>query len=361
PQGRRPVKSWSPVTATRRAEDFLYNVLEYPTLTPVGVPGTQSAQPQALFEAALSPTDVSDEPLDGPVKFFTNVQPPRKLQRNEGNTVVNTNAEAGDPPDFPESCLVVQDEFDFIPAICLCAKRTVMKNTICYVKIVGTMQTLATQIQAMISKPVFVVATDVSAAIPRVLQAFESPVGCLVFCNALVPPIKRLQVQTVHQVIHAGWVGDGLYYDQQSNPVGLIRQRLILTQSEYTFLKQHPPGSSIVCSAVFSSDPSSKFALGSARDNWKHQLKAAPLKALSGCYMEWMLYHGAGPYKIKGLPGIDLVEHANDFAKTILLRGSDFPDDKSLLGGRLAVTEGFARYLKLMPAVHAKLLRIGSG
>ncbi|KAG9091123.1 hypothetical protein FRC06_000703, partial [Ceratobasidium sp. 370] len=145
PQGRRPVKTWSPVTFTHRASGFLYNVLEYPPLTPVGADAIPSTR-QLLSGATPEPANASDEPLRDPVKMFTDVRAPRELQRNGGNIpVMISPQEEGDLSDFSENCLVVQDEFDFIPAICLSAKNPAMKNTICYVKIVGTMQTLAAQ------------------------------------------------------------------------------------------------------------------------------------------------------------------------------------------------------------------------
>lgn len=59
----------------------------------------------------------------------------------------------------------------------------------------------------MISKPVFVVATENSAAIPKVLQAFDSPAGGLVFCNSFLPPTGKIYTKKINQVIHAGWAG----------------------------------------------------------------------------------------------------------------------------------------------------------
>lgn len=60
----------------------------------------------------------------------------------------------------------------------------------------------------MTARPVFVIATENSAAIPKVLQAFDSNTGGLVFCNSFIPTISKIYAKKIDQVIHVGWDGD---------------------------------------------------------------------------------------------------------------------------------------------------------
>ncbi|KAL5634337.1 hypothetical protein ACGC1H_002417 [Rhizoctonia solani] len=70
---------------------------------------------------------------------------------------------------------VVPEDFCLIPAICMLAKDVSCKNIICYVQIVGVIQPLITQIHALTSRPIFIIASPNSAALPGALKAFDSP------------------------------------------------------------------------------------------------------------------------------------------------------------------------------------------
>ncbi|KAG8725168.1 hypothetical protein FRC09_006791 [Ceratobasidium sp. 395] len=412
PRGQRYVPSWSPMTLVACANLYMRDVLKYPVqkdsdLSCQGFPPKVSRafvaanELEVAVEAGLLNVE-NEEPrlhpwFDRPkTETYTpnnksrdslSACAPSQLQsspnsvelhaattdihnptRLRGDPAANTSGATPmsavifqQPNDLhgpSKTCLVVDNEFEFIPAICYYARNPDVKNTVCYVKIVGIMQTLSTQIQALISRPVFVVATDMSEAIPRVLQAFESPTGCLVFCNTLIPLSKRLQTKAIHQVIHAGWISNRPYYEQQTNCAGLLRKQQILTQSDYTILSQKLPYLSASC--VFSSNLLSEPYWTKTLESWKHQLRVAPKKALNGCYMEWMLYHATGPYKVSNWSIIDLVNQANQFAELVLLRGSADENGDKFVGDKLSVTEGFVRHMGLGLAVKTRILELGS-
>lgn len=71
-----------------------------------------------------------------------------------------------------------------------------------------------------------------------------------------------------------------------------------------------------------------------------------------------MMYYFDGPHKIKSWSALDVVNHANDFMIKVLSRGAQDSPLVPLLGGPPSVTSGFARHLKLQPAVEAGILRV---
>ncbi|QRV90423.1 hypothetical protein RhiJN_18441 [Ceratobasidium sp. AG-Ba] len=255
-------------------------------------------------------------------------------------------------------CLIIEDIFDSIPAICYYARNPSFKNIVCYVRIVGVMQALASQIRAIVPKPVFVVANEISAFIPSALRALSSPSGCLVICNTLLPLPNRLKAKNIHQVIYAGWIEDCPHYQQQTDCNGLLQKVIISTRSERDSTLQLPRGSQVMGEAKLALNAYMRSQLDNVRELWRHQLRVAPTKALNSCYIEWILYYGAGSSKSKNWSVVDLVRHANGFARSALLRGLEVQGGQRMLGGQLAVTESIVQYLKLWPAVEANILRV---
>jgi hypothetical protein len=71
-----------------------------------------------------------------------------------------------------------------------------------------------------------------------------------------------------------------------------------------------------------------------------------------------MMFHFDGPHKAKGWTVMEAVGHANSFSRNVLLRGDQKLTTLRLVGGPLAVTPGFARHLKLQPAIEAGIVRV---
>lgn len=158
----------------------------------------------------------------------------------------------------------------------------------------------------MTSKPVFIVATENSAAIPKVLQAFESPAGGLVFCNSFLPPMAKIYTKKIDQVIHVGWAGtvdrcecivasETLWRNSpftidkaQLNNSGVTRVRMVLTPPEHVIASQPQDHLKMVGLRPGSITTTS---LALSRDQWRQQLKQSPEKSLNGCYMVCHLMH----------------------------------------------------------------------
>ncbi|EUC62830.1 hypothetical protein RSOL_457080 [Rhizoctonia solani AG-3 Rhs1AP] len=247
-----------------------------------------------------------------------------------------------------EYCVVLED-FHLIPAICMLAKDISCKNIICYVQIVGVIQTLITQIHALTSRPIFIVASPNSAALPGALKAFDSPVGGIVFCNYLLPPCQPLHSKTIHRIIHAGWTGKPELYSQQISTTSNAPNSMIMTKSQYLGIPEPNAlfGESQLNMTRKLLDPAHFDAIVS---KWESQMNHAPEKALNACYMEWLAYHGKGQYKVETWSTIELVTQANMFGEKVLRRkGSPT---------KLAASEGLVRHLKLQPAVQAGVLRV---
>ncbi|KAF8598626.1 hypothetical protein BDV93DRAFT_334704 [Ceratobasidium sp. AG-I] len=202
PHGHRYVQPWTPLMLALRANQYLLDVLKYevhlkakftlpaslPALWPsyIAFHGLQPAVDAGVLNV-IAPATMIRTP---------NVAKPEAEKPAKGNTSIS------------REYVIVSDMFDIIPAVCNLAADKAYKNTICYVKIVGIMQTLVAQIQKMTSKPVFIIATENSAAIPKALQALDSAAGGLVFCNSFAPPTGKLYTKKLDQVIHVGWAGD---------------------------------------------------------------------------------------------------------------------------------------------------------
>ncbi|KAF8596815.1 hypothetical protein BDV93DRAFT_570562 [Ceratobasidium sp. AG-I] len=383
PYGHRHVQSWSPLILALRGNQYLLDVLKYrvrlkvklnipaslPALSPtyVAFHGLQSAVDAGILNVSAPATIIVEPNVAKPAPSLNcagsnnktatssthapvslrSARPTVEQPGGETSTKGSTNA--------PREYIIVQDTFDVLPAVCNLSDDKAYKNTICYVKFVGTMQILTAQIQKMTSKPVFVIATENSAAIQKVLQAFDSATGGLVFCNSLIPPISKIYVKKIDQVIHMGWTGDIVSYVAQTTHSSLSRTQMILTPPEHATASQPVDHLRAVGLQVGTMVESS---LALSRDQWRRQLKEAPKKSLNGCYMDWIQHHGAGTYKVQSWSKVDLVLNANIFASSVLLRGTGGCSSHLPLGGPLAVTPGFVKRQKLQPAIDAKVLRV---
>ncbi|CUA71110.1 hypothetical protein RSOLAG22IIIB_09323 [Rhizoctonia solani] len=239
--------------------------------------------------------------------------------------------ESDQAPAQTSEYFVIPEDFHMIPAV------------------VGVMQTLITQIHALTSKPIFIVASPNSAALPRALKAFESPTGGIVFCNYLLPLCQPLRTKSVHRIIHAGWTGKLDLYSQQINATGNTSNYMIVTQSQYSGISDPDVtfGASQLNMArkVFDS-----VTFDAMVSKWENQLNHAPEKALNGCYMEWIAYHGKGQNKVDTWSIVELVSQANIFGEKVLRRKGN--------PSTLAASEGLVKHLKLQPAVQAGVLRV---
>ncbi|CAE6481704.1 unnamed protein product [Rhizoctonia solani] len=250
---------------------------------------------------------------------------------------------------MPREYFIVLEDFNIIPAICMLAKDSSCKNIICYVQVVGVIQTLVTQITALTSKPVFIVASPNSAALPGALKAFDSNTGGIVFCNYLLPLCQALRTKPVHRIIHAGWVGKLNLYSEQINTTTDAQNCIIMTQYQYSSIPDPivifgEPGLNLTQNVLEPSIFDTMIA------QWENQLNNAPKKILNRCYMEWISYHGRGRYKVEAWSIIELVTKANTFGEKVLGRKGD--------RGVLEVSEGLVKDLQLQPAVQAGVLRV---
>ncbi|KAG8688728.1 hypothetical protein FRC11_004907, partial [Ceratobasidium sp. 423] len=267
--------------------------------------------------------------LDGkPVQSAAGTNPTHQIGSDDDNKTKPTSEQA---PTKIREYFVVPDDFHLIPAICMLAKEKSCKNVICYVQIVGVIQTLINQIHSLTSKPIFIIASPNSAALPGALKAFDSPTGGIVFCNYLHPLCQPLHTESIHRIIHAGWIGKLALYSQQINTAGNAQKCIIMTQSQHSAIPDPD--------AIFGTSGLniSRSLLDPARFDtmvaqWESQLNHAPEKALNRCYMEWISYHGHGPSKIASWSTIELVSHANLFGENVLRRKGG--------SGALAASEG---------------------
>ncbi|CAE6450351.1 unnamed protein product, partial [Rhizoctonia solani] len=227
--------------------------------------------------------------------------------------------ESDQAPTQTDEYFLIPEDFHMIPAICMLAKDGTSKNIICYVQIVGVMQTLITQIHALTSKPIFIVASPNSAALPKALKAFESPTGGIVFCNYLLPLCQPLRSKSVHRIIHAGWTGKLDLYSQQINATRNTSNYMIVTQSQYSGISD--PGVTFGASQLnMARKVFDSVTFGAMVSKWENQLNHAPEKALNGCYMEWIAYHGKGQNKVDTWSIVELVSQANIFGEKVLRR-----------------------------------------
>lgn len=313
-------------------------------------PGPSGNRPEGSSQTAIG-SEVNNEAKPAEASHMhTSDSTPSDAAQGATNQKAPVSGKEGPNLAPSNECLIIPDEFSLIPAICLLAKDKVYKNIVCYLQVVGIMKTLSVQIQAMISKPVFIVATPNSAAIPGALKAFDSPNGGLVFCNALTPLCEQLRSKTIHRVIHAGWVGNRDLYTKQLSTSPPVKRHIIMTEKDYSSI----PDSAQALQALYSGQAriitpeASMYTLDPIRDQWQNQLNKSTEKSLNGCFMEWMLHHGTGSYKVKTWSTLELAARANEFAEQVLRR-------KSGKDG-LKITQGFAKYLKLQEAVQAGVL-----
>ncbi|CAE6486008.1 unnamed protein product [Rhizoctonia solani] len=179
---------------------------------------------------------------------------------------------------------VVLEDFHLIPAICMLAREKSYKNVICYVQIVGVIQTLINQIHTLTSKPIFIVTSSNSATLSEAVKAFDSPAGGIIFLNYLHPLCQPLRTKSIHRIIHAGWTGKPALYSQQVNAIGNAQNCIIMTQSQYSAIPDPDtifgaPGLNVTRNLL---DPT-RFDTMVAQ--WESQLNHTPEKALNGCYM----------------------------------------------------------------------------
>ncbi|KAJ1300109.1 hypothetical protein OPQ81_002590 [Rhizoctonia solani] len=309
----------------------------------------RSPSPLALDSGrtTVSGSNVTNLVAEGnPVQLTTGTNDTPQISPEDTNKTESTSKQVSAQTNM---YFVVPEEFHLIPAICILAKDKSYKNVICYVQIVGVFQTLINQIYALTSKPIFIIASPNSASLPRALKALDSHMGCIIVCNYLLPLFEPLRAKPIHRIIHAGWTGKLDLYYQQIDTISDTQNSIIMTQSQYSAIPDPEtvfgPSRLNIQRSVF--DASSLDLLVS---QWESQLNHASEKALNGCYMEWIAYHGRGQYKVEKWSTVELVSQANTFAGNVLKRKGD--------RGTLAASEGLVRHLKLQPAVQSGVLRV---
>ncbi|KAG8796483.1 hypothetical protein FRC12_021116 [Ceratobasidium sp. 428] len=373
--GQRFVVSWTPSTLVKRANIYALDTLQYGTQQPGPATGhviQQSLPPvsvQLVKQNKLEPAVregllrvIPGSPgLDLmlgqlPSGGGTDKQQTTSLPSHKQESKVPSAATSQSLHPHLQRYLFHEDECDIVPLLCCLAKKMGQKNTICFVKVIFAWKALAPLISEVVSKPVFVVSTPKLSpeVISRIDQASESPTGCLVFCNILEPLTEQLRNETFSESIHIGWVDRGSQYQDQTRMSGLSSSFVILSKSD-------PPAAApqeIGTESLWQHTSAPEDELIACYENWKEQLASAPMKQLRQCYMEWILYHHSGLHKVAEWSGVQLVTHANEFARNVLLHGDSQPAAPMLVGGTLSVTPGFVRQWGLQAAVDAKVLQV---
>ncbi|KAG8698277.1 hypothetical protein FRC09_007321 [Ceratobasidium sp. 395] len=381
PSGRRRVLSWTPITLALRANDYLIHVLRY---QPDTADATSLKEGESLPPLPVDFIDLNglrraaeigilnmipltaNEGRESPTKPFTGVtqlQPPTPLPNNsvakdafnKSDSGASSTATSQSLRPLLRRHLFHEDECDTVPLLCCLTRNMGHKNTICFVKVIFAWKSLAPLISQVVSKPVFVVSYNLSPEIiSSINQASESPTGCLVFCSILEPLTEQLRNRPFSQSIHIGWISHGNQYQDQTQISGLSSSFVILPKSDPPVVAPQELGTE----GPWQYTPTPEDELIACYEKWKEQLASAPRKQLKQCYMEWILFHHSGLYKVVDWSGVQLITHANEFARNVLLHGDSQPAAPMLVGGTLSVTPGFVRQWGLQPAVDAKVLRV---
>ncbi|KAF8596814.1 hypothetical protein BDV93DRAFT_570559 [Ceratobasidium sp. AG-I] len=399
PHGRRFVRRWTSIELARRANEYLRKTLRYQngansaTLPPLWAGFVSHHRLQSAAQAGvlnvITPGPISPTPAtSASISVSTSVLPPApdrvpdlsNIDKSKGphmnvpSTVeikpqvfstIEKSEDTSDQDLIRRQYLVFDSEFDLIPALCYLTKAAEHKNTICYIKEVFVMQALAPLIKATTGKPVFSVSSQSADVILSAAKACESAAGCIVLHNSFFHLSEHLRNKPFSQTIHIGWTenivrwryGNTFTSDkEQTRTLNLTRSSLFFTRSEFSAIPQSEINRIKAAGLQAGSDLDS--LLSETCEKWKTQLKLAPLKMMNRCYMDWIMYYFDGPRKIKAWSAVDVVTHANDFARNVLLRGVQNSVPRPLVGGPPSVTSGFAKHLKLQPAVEAGILRV---
>ncbi|KAG8793729.1 hypothetical protein FRC12_001812 [Ceratobasidium sp. 428] len=371
--GQRQVASWTPSTLVKRANIYALETLQYGTqhpgpatdhvlqqsLPPVSVQFIkQNRLEPAAHEGLLRIIPGSpglDSILGFPSGRATDNRRTTTPPSNKQEPKVSSSATSQSLQPHLQRYLFHEDECDIVPLLCCLAKKTGQKNTICFVKVIFAWKALASLISEVVSKPVFVISTPKLSPeiISKIDQASESPTGCLVFCNILEPLTEQLRNKAFSKSIHIGWVDRSSQYQDQTRMSGLSSSFVILSKSD-------PPAApqEIETEGLWQRTPAPEDELIACYEKWKEQLALTPRKPLRQCYMEWILFHHSGLHKVVDWSAVQLVTHANEFARNVLLHGENQPASPMLVGGTLSVTPGFVRQWGLQAAVDAKVLRV---
>ncbi|KAG8692807.1 hypothetical protein FRC09_010942 [Ceratobasidium sp. 395] len=372
--GQRHVASWTPSALVKRANIYALDTLQYGNQQPRPATGHVAQRPlplvsiQFVKQNKLEPAVregllrvIPGSPgLDSMLSQFPSGGNADKQQttslpshKQESKTPPTATSQSLQP--HLQRYLFHEDECDIVPLLCCLAKQMGQKNTICFVKVIFAWKAIAPLISEVVSKPVFVVSTPKLSPeiISKIDQASESPTGCLVFCNILEPLTEQLRNKAFSKSIHIGWVDRGSQYQDQTRMSGLSSSFVILSKSDPPTAPQE-----IETEGLWQRTPAPEDELIACYEKWKEQLALTPRKPLRQCYMEWILFHHSGLHKVVDWSAVQLVTHANEFARNVLLHGENQPASPMLVGGTLSVTPGFVRQWGLQAAVDAKVLRV---
>ncbi|CEL63386.1 hypothetical protein RSOLAG1IB_10722 [Rhizoctonia solani AG-1 IB] len=101
--------------------------------------------------------------------------------------------------------LVIEADFDVIPAICRLSTQSGSGNVICFVKCLGTFEPITKMLEQITMKPVFYVNNRDPMA-ENVTTALYSTTGCLIFYSMHNARSKWLEDAPIDATIHLGWI-----------------------------------------------------------------------------------------------------------------------------------------------------------